>query len=67
MRQLEALGRPADYAEILAAIETRDHQDRTRAESPLAAAEDAVVIDTSGLTEDEVLAAVTAAARAAAP
>ena len=67
VRQLEALGAPADYGEILAAIEARDHQDRTRAESPLAAADDAVVIDTSGLTEDEVLAAVTAAARAAAP
>ena len=67
VRLLEALGRPADYAEILAAIQARDHQDRTRAESPLVAAADAVVIDTSGLTEDAVLAAVTAAARAAAP
>lgn len=63
VRQLESLGRPADYPEILAAIVARDHQDRTRAEAPLVAADDAVVIDTSELSEDAVLAAVVAAAQ----
>jgi cytidylate kinase len=63
--QLAALGRPADYEAILDAVKSRDHQDRTRAEAPLVAAPDALHIDTSALTEDEVVAAVAAAARAA--
>ncbi|KHK01073.1 (d)CMP kinase [Desulfovibrio sp. TomC] len=62
--QLAALGRPADYAAILAAISRRDDQDRNRAEAPLAAAPDARIIDTSAMTEDAVVAAIVAAARA---
>ncbi|WP_175577146.1 d(CMP) kinase, partial [Desulfovibrio sp. DV] len=62
--QLAALGRPADYATILAAICRRDDQDRNRAEAPLTAAPDARTIDTSTLTEDAVVAAIVAAARA---
>jgi len=54
--QLAALGKPADYATILDAIKRRDHQDRTRAAAPLVPAPDAVVIDTSAMTEDAVLA-----------
>ena len=61
--QLAALGRPADYAAILAAIRARDDQDRNRAEAPLLAAPDARIIDTSALTEDAVVAAIVAAAR----
>ena len=62
--QLAALGRPADFASILAAIRSRDDQDRNRAEAPLAAAPDARTIDTSALTEDAVVAAIVAVARA---
>ena len=60
--QLDALGRPADYETIVAAIRRRDDQDRNRAEAPLVAAPDAVVIDTSALTEDMVVARILAAA-----
>lgn len=50
-----AAGRQADYDEVLAAVIERDRKDSTRAASPLRPAEDAVVIDTSDLTLDEVL------------
>jgi len=45
-------------AEILRQLRERDERDRGRAASPLVAAEDAVVVDTTALDEDEVLAAV---------
>jgi CMP/dCMP kinase len=45
-------------ASLAADLRERDHRDRTRAASPLQAAADAVVIDSSMLTEDEVLARV---------
>ena len=60
--QLEALGKPADYEAILAAIRRRDTQDRTRAEAPLIPASDALVLDTSALTEDAVVARILEAA-----
>lgn len=63
VRQLAALGRPADYEAILAAIRERDDRDRNRAEAPLVAAPDAVVIDTSDMSEDAVLARIVAVAR----
>jgi cytidylate kinase len=43
-------------ASVAADLRERDHRDRTRAASPLIAAADAVVIDSSMMTEDEVLA-----------
>lgn len=45
-----------DYASVLADVRRRDHLDSTRAVSPLRAAEDAVVVDTSDMTETEVIA-----------
>ena len=45
-------------ASVAADLRERDRRDRTRAASPLAAAADAVMIDSSGLSEDEVLARV---------
>lgn len=59
--QLARLGRPAEYQTILEAIRQRDHQDRTRAVAPLVPAADALVIDTSALTEDAVLDRILAA------
>jgi CMP/dCMP kinase len=45
-------------AKVAADLRERDHRDRTRATSPLQAAADAVVIDSTKLSEDEVLARV---------
>jgi cytidylate kinase len=51
-----AAGLPDDYAGVLADVRRRDHLDSTRAVSPLRAASDAVVVDTSEMTEPEVIA-----------
>ena len=42
-------------ASLVADLRDRDRRDRTRAASPLVAASDAVVIDSTNLTEDDVL------------
>jgi CMP/dCMP kinase len=44
-------------------LRERDLRDRTRAASPLVAAEDAIVLDSTSLTEDEVLAQIEALVR----
>ncbi|MDI9514171.1 MAG: (d)CMP kinase [Clostridiaceae bacterium] len=46
------------FDELVAEIEERDHNDSTREHSPLKKAEDAVVIDTTGKTIDEVVAII---------
>jgi CMP/dCMP kinase len=53
--QLESQGKPADFASIAASIRQRDDQDRNRSIAPLKPAPDAVVVDTTRLSEDEVL------------
>jgi cytidylate kinase len=50
-------------ANVAADLRERDRRDRTRAASPLVAAADAVVIDSTALSEDEVLARVEELAR----
>lgn len=40
---------------MAAELRERDHRDRTRAASPLVPAEDAVVLDSTDMSEDEVL------------
>ena len=55
---LLARGQKTEYAEVLAAIEKRDHDDSTRAVSPLVRADDAILIDSSDMTIDEVVAAM---------
>ncbi len=62
-RQLEGQGRPADFASIAESIRQRDDQDRNRSIAPLKPAPDAVVVDTTHLTEGEVLEAVLDAVR----
>jgi cytidylate kinase len=47
-------------ANVAAELRERDRRDRTRAASPLVAANDAVVINSTALSEDEVLAQVEA-------
>jgi cytidylate kinase len=51
-----ANGLPDDYDTVLADVQRRDHLDSTRAVSPLRAADDALVVDTSDMTEPEVIA-----------
>jgi CMP/dCMP kinase len=50
-------------ASVVAELRDRDRRDRTRPISPLVAAPDAVVIDSSSLTEDQVLAEIEALAQ----
>src|SRR6201997_526696 len=50
-------------ANVAADLRERDRRDRTRASSPLVAAHDAVVINSSSMSEDEVLARVEGLAR----
>jgi cytidylate kinase len=45
-------------ANVAAELRERDHRDRTRATSPLVPAADAVIIDSTSLSEDEVLARI---------
>ncbi|KAA1249558.1 (d)CMP kinase [Mycobacterium simiae] len=51
-----AAGLANDYGAVLADVRRRDHLDSTRAASPLRAASDAIVVDTSDMTEAEVVA-----------
>lgn len=53
--QLIAAGKEADLEEIQEQIEQRDEQDMNRELNPLTQAEDAVYLDTSDMTIDEVV------------
>jgi cytidylate kinase len=53
--ELEAKGIDVDLERLQAEIRERDHQSMTREDSPLCRAEDAILLDTSGLTLDEVV------------
>jgi cytidylate kinase len=54
-KQNVASGLADDYETVLADVKRRDHLDSTRAVSPLRAADDAVLVDTSDTTESEVV------------
>jgi CMP/dCMP kinase len=56
--ELSGSGRPADRAVVAADMEERDHRDVTRAESPLIQAPDAVLVDTTGMTAEAVVASL---------
>ena len=56
-REMQAAGRSVSLAEISAELELRDARDRTRAQAPLVAASDAVLLDTSDLGRDAAIAA----------
>lgn len=45
-----------DYEAVLADVKRRDHLDSTRTVSPLRAADDALLVDTSDMSESEVIA-----------
>lgn len=54
-----ASGLPDEYERVLADVKRRDHLDSTRAVSPLRAADDAIVVDTSDMNQTEVIAHLT--------
>jgi cytidylate kinase len=56
--ELQAKGLPVDYARTLAEQKERDARDSRRADSPLAQASDAIVLDTDGLSIEEVVATI---------
>jgi cytidylate kinase len=60
MRELADRGSDESYASVLADIIARDKQDSERAVAPLKPAADAVVVDTTGRTLDEVTATILA-------
>jgi cytidylate kinase len=49
-------GLPGDYDAVLADVLRRDHLDSTRAVSPLRAADDAIVVDSSDMSQSETVA-----------
>ena len=51
-----ASGLGDDYESVLTDVQRRDHLDSTRVVSPLRAADDALVVDTSDMSEPEVIA-----------
>jgi len=54
VRQLATAGNAIAEEKVASEIEERDRRDRTRSESPLVQAPDAVYVDTTGLNIDEV-------------
>ncbi len=58
LKQLQAQGHKGIMSQILAEVEARDARDSSRKHAPLKPAEDALVIDTTELSLDEVIAQV---------
>ena len=56
--QLNSKGFDVNLARLLESIQARDVRDSSRQASPLIAAEDALILDTSNLTIDEVVARI---------
>jgi cytidylate kinase len=61
--ELSAKGLEVDPQKVLEQIQLRDHQDSNRAASPLRAADDAIVLDSTELTPEEVCEQVVGYAR----
>ncbi|WP_406545688.1 (d)CMP kinase [Succinimonas sp.] len=55
VKQLESQGKAADYDKILAEIRERDNRDRNRAAAPLKPAPDALLLDSTELSIQEVV------------
>lgn len=60
--ELVERGEAAEREEVSREMRVRDHRDRTRASAPLVPADDAVAIDSTGLTVDDVVARIAALA-----
>jgi cytidylate kinase len=61
--ELIARGQSVKYEDVLAEMNQRDKQDSTRDVAPTAAADDAVLLDNTGMTFDETVEAVIALAK----
>lgn len=61
--ELAAKGLPVDFDQLREEIRDRDEKSRTRADSPLRRADDAVLVDSTDLTADQVVDALVALAR----
>ena len=64
-RQLVAAGKDEPYEKVLSEIVERDFNDAHRAVSPMRQADDAVRMDTSDMTEEQVVEAIVERAKAA--
>ena len=61
--EMEALGLDCEYRQVLAEVIARDDQDRSRSTAPLKPADDAVVLDSTEMSIDEVVGTIVDAAR----
>ncbi len=64
--QLRHRGEIVDYQEILSGIVSRDHRDASRSVGPLSVPKDAEVVDTTALSQDQVIDLIVSRARAGA-
>jgi CMP/dCMP kinase len=55
VHQLRARGEIVDYQEVLNQIESRDQRDKSRSVGPLSIPADAEVVDTTSLTQEQVI------------
>lgn len=62
---LEERGVMSSYEDVLAAMKARDSRDSSREHAPLKPAEDATVVDSTEMTQDEVVAHIAALAEQA--
>ncbi|MFT5356014.1 MAG: cytidylate kinase [Polyangiales bacterium] len=65
LKDLQARGHEADYVSLLSAIQERDARDSGREAAPLRPAEDAVHLDSTDMSFDEVVAVITELAQSA--
>ncbi len=61
--ELQAAGKAAELNSVIAELRERDHNDETRAHAPLRQAADAVLLDTTRLSIDEVVGQIVRLAR----
>jgi cytidylate kinase len=61
VEELRLAGKPVDFAVTLAEIRERDHRDSSRDVAPMKAADDAIVIDSSTMSIDQVVEAMATA------
>ena len=54
-KEMDEKGHKIDFEKLLKEIKDRDHLDETRDDSPLIAAKDAILVDTTDLSFDQVL------------
>jgi cytidylate kinase len=64
VQQLRSRGEIVDYNEILSQILARDHRDASRQVGPLSIPGDAEVVDTTAMTQDQVVGRIVEQVRA---